>query len=72
MIMTLAYSAVVWTTEAPEDKFSIFFGCSYPNRSGNLRTGDLIADRNVMLHFQMNVLLSSISSLFKERTPGAS
>ena len=71
MIMTLAYSAVVWTTQALEDKFSIFF-CSYPNRSGNLITGDLIADRNLMLHFQMNVLLSSISSLVKEGTPGTS
>ena len=67
--MTLAYSAVVSTTEALEDEFLfcfvLFFCCCYPNRSGNLITGDLIADRNVMLHFRMNVLLSLISSLVK-------
>ena len=51
MIMTLAHCAVVWTTEALEDKFSSFLS-SYPNHSGNLNIGDLIADRNVMLHFQ--------------------
>ena len=69
--MALAYYAVVWITEALEDKFSSFFS-SHPNPSGNLITGDLIADRNLMLYFQMNVLLPSISSLVKEGTPGTS
>ena len=36
-------------------KTKFHFFCSYPNRSGNFIikiTGELIADRNVMLHFK--------------------
>ena len=66
----MACSAVVWTTGSLEDKMPFF--SSYPNRSGNLIAGGLIADRNVILHFQMNFSLSSISSLVKEGRSGTS
>ena len=57
----MACSVVVWTTESLEDKIPFF--SSYPNRSGDIIAGELIADQNVILYFGMNFSLSSMSSL---------
>ena len=62
--------AVVWTKGSLEDKIPFF--SSYPNCSGNFIARELIADRNVILHFQMNFSLLSISSLVKEGRFGTS
>ena len=50
-----------------EDKIP-FFSSSYSNRSGNLISGELMADRKVIFHFQMNFSLSSMSSLEEGRS----
>ena len=57
-------SAVVWAMGSLEDKIPFF--SSYPNRSGNLIAGKVIADQNVILHLQMSFSLSSMSSFVKE------
>ena len=57
----MAFSAAVWTTGSLEDRILFFF--LLPKSLRQLITGDLIADRTVMLQF-WNEALSVVDVFF--------